>query len=143
MQLRQRFRNIRRPDKKDAEAIKGSESTNDDQLAVDESGEGETPAEDSREGEALAEESGNGEPPPPKRKKRAQMSERAGESDDYQMNVVMLKKELEREAPRSSVVKSLMQATFDERRQWIVQERPPISDVLDLFPCLSQEKYVS
>ena len=71
------------------------------------------------------------------------MRERAGESDDYQMNVVMLKKELEREAPRSSVVKSLMQATFAERRQWIVQERPPISDILDLFPCLSQEKYVS
>ena len=68
------------------------------------------------------------------------MPERAVELNDYQMNIVMLKKELEREAPQSSVVKSLMQGTFAERRQWIVQERPPISDILGLFPCLSQEK---
>lgn len=40
-------------------------------------------------------------------------------------------------------IKKAMKATFSARRKWLLQETPPIPVILEKFPILKTQKYVS
>ena len=63
-------------------------------------------------------------------------------SDDYTGNLMLIHKELEKEKPCKKEIRSLMLKTFAGRREWIQNECPPVSEILNLFPSLSSAKYV-
>lgn len=63
--------------------------------------------------------------------------------DDYTENLMLMHKELEKEKPCKKEIKSLMLKTYAGRREWIQNECPPVSEILNLFPSLSSARYVS
>ena len=60
--------------------------------------------------------------------------------DDYTGNLMLIHKELEKDKPCKKEIRSLMLKTFADRREWIQNECPPVSEILNLFPSLSSAK---
>ena len=90
----------------------------------------------------------------PPSKKQDKRTQRAGTSlaeievqdngdEDYQEKLQLLTDEYAKDKPKRKTVKNLMKTTFQGRRKWILQDSPPIEDVLKSFPSLKKEKFVS
>ena len=65
------------------------------------------------------------------------------DSNCYEDKLRKLSEELEKDTPRNKKIKSLMRATFDGRRQWVLQDAPGVSEVLQVFPPLKKSSRVS
>lgn len=48
-----------------------------------------------------------------------------------------------RRSRSQAVVKELMDKTAPQRRKWIEQDRPMVSDVLSKYPCFGHSRHVS
>lgn len=85
------------------------------------------------------------DPNPQKRRRVGETNEgdTEADSDSYESEVADLQIELDKERPKKKTIKRLMKSTFLGRRHWITKDQPVVREVLEVFPCLSQSKYVS
>ena len=64
--------------------------------------------------------------------------------DEYKAALEEIKKEYRRAKEKNqSKLKQLMERTQQHRLLWIKRERPLISEIIDIFPCLATSKGVS
>lgn len=54
-----------------------------------------------------------------------------------------LEEALQQTNPDKRFIKQAMKETFSARRKWMLQETPPVSVILEKFPILKTQKYVS
>ena len=116
MQLRQRFKNMRRPGNgKKA----GSSKVQEDH--IDEDVEDVIPA-------AKRKCTTPRQTPPPQDELEAKEK---------------LEKALQDDNTSKRYIKKTMEATYSSRRQWMLSETPSISEILEKYPILKSQKYVS
>jgi len=65
------------------------------------------------------------------------------ESKQYDDEVEELRKEWKEPKPKKKKIRSLMNATYKRRRDWINESLPLVPEILQLFPPLRTSKYVS
>ena len=63
--------------------------------------------------------------------------------DEYDKNVRYLKKLWHSKKWSLTVVMELVEQTATDRRKWILEDSPPISEVLACFPCFADARVVS
>lgn len=63
--------------------------------------------------------------------------------EEYEKHVRDLKLEMKRANPRSNKVKELMDMTSARRRKWIERTKPSSVELVEIFPSLRVEKWVS
>lgn len=54
-----------------------------------------------------------------------------------------LEEALQQTNPNKRFIKKAMKETFSTRRKWILQETPSLSSILEKFPILKTQKFVS
>lgn len=86
--------------------------------------------------------------PPPKRMKKSanhgsEPTRCEMDADSYVRHVRQLEKEEPKTITNRSAIKSLMKETSSNRRKWIVLDRPPVSEILQVFPSLKEYDYVN
>ena len=89
---------------------------------------------------------------PPKKSKTAICLHGDGSIDDglvvldatsYERHLAMLAKELKKGIRNKGSIKSLMKETAPNRRQWILEKRPLVPEVVGTFPPLKEDDFVS
>ena len=67
------------------------------------------------------------------------------DEDEYEVAVSDLAEEWSkgRRSRSQGVIKDLMDKTAPQRRKWIEQDRPLVSDVLSKYPCFGHSRNVS
>jgi len=83
---------------------------------------------------------------PPKRLRIAEEDLTADEitEDEYASAIEEIKEEYQKGKDKNqSKLKQLMEKTQNHRMMWIKKERPMITDVIGIFPCLATSKGVS
>ena len=118
IQLRRKFKNLRRPESS------GSKRSRDER----------------DENEDLAE---SGVARQPKKAKRPTFEVTEEEEETYEGKVLELQEEMKKSKPIKSKVASLMKDTFSKRRQWISQDLPSVEEVITKFPPLKKARTVS
>ena len=85
--------------------------------------------------------------PPSKRRKTTPDEDESVEydKDEYEAALSDLAEEWSkgRRSRSQAVIKELMDKTAPQRRKWIEQDRPMVSDVLSKYPCLGHSRSVS
>ena len=85
--------------------------------------------------------------PPSKRRKVTPDEDESMEydEDEYEAALSDLADEWSkgRRSRSHAVVKELMDKTAPQRRKWIEQDRPMVSDVLSKYPCFGHSRHVS
>lgn len=77
--------------------------------------------------------------------KTPRLHENPDELDDeeYEKYVKDLQHEMRRSSPRSGKIIDLMDKTNSRRRKWIRTSRPSSAELMEMFPFLCVEKWVS
>ena len=65
------------------------------------------------------------------------------DDEEYDQSVRELKHEMKRGHPRSGKIKELMDKTKSGRRKWIKTSKPSSLELIEMFPFLCVEKWVS
>ena len=90
--------------------------------------------------------------PPPKKSKSTKCLHGDGPLEDglvtldatsYERHLAMLTKELKKGIRNKGSLKSLMRETAPNRRQWILEKRPLVPEVVKTFPPLKEYDFVS
>ena len=119
-QLRQKFKNLRRPGPSESGSNKRSREDTEDQ--------NHDPCGVSAR--------------QPKRAKSHSVFE-ITEEDTYEQNISELHEEVGKDKPSKRKISSLIEQTFTKRRQWITQDLPSVEEVLQKFPPLKKARMVS
>ena len=118
IQLRRKFKNLRRPESSGRKRNRDEEDENQD------------PGE-------------QGAGRQPKKAKRMRFEVMEEEDEMYDGKVLELQEEVTKRKPKKSKVASLMKDTFTRRRQWISQDLPSVEEVITKFPPLKKARTVS
>ena len=62
---------------------------------------------------------------------------------EYEISKDQLSREMKKDKPNISRVKQLMDATYNQRREWIEYNAPSVSEVFEEYPSLRNGKVVS
>ena len=82
--------------------------------------------------------------PPAKRRKENDDSEDLYRNDcEHEISKDQLSREMKKDKPNISRVKQLMDATYNQRREWIEYNAPSVSEVFEEYPSLKNGKVVS
>ena len=73
--------------------------------------------------------------PSPKKSKDVDLSE-------HRQKISLLKDEMKKKTPKSKHIKELMADTWNERRQWMVEECPSVQEVVTKYPPLRLQRWV-
>ena len=57
--------------------------------------------------------------------------------------MALLQGEIAKAKPSQKQLRKLMRSTFDGRRQWILNDRPVLAEILDVFPHMKEIRYVN
>ena len=83
---------------------------------------------------------------PPTKKKKIQLGNHGYnpyaytllDEETYDLHLSQLHKQLSKKTKNKASLLSLMAETAANRRKWIIEERPTVSDVLNKFPTLQE-----
>ena len=77
--------------------------------------------------------------PPEKEKDMSSASDKA----EYEKHIKQIKKCYSSQKWSVANMTILLEETASQRRQWISEKYPPVTEVLESFPCLREPKLVS
>ena len=67
----------------------------------------------------------------------------ASDSSTYEAHLAHLQKSYTSGKYTISSVQIILEETAETRRQWIKEERPSVTDIVEKFPCFKDPKFVS
>lgn len=89
---------------------------------------------------------------PPKKKRKTNSNSTSVDNDDppsyleeseYTSAIEELCLEMALPKPRPKKIKQHLLNTFSNRRRWITESFPPVSEVLNKYPCFREQRWVS
>ena len=64
------------------------------------------------------------------------------DEEEYRGQLKLLQAEHDKKWPSLAVEIRIMDATFNNRRNWIAESEPVVEEILTTFPCLDEERHV-